>query len=176
VGGTEDPAAGGRREVVTDGLVDLLGLDEHHRGRWLDRAHRGFPRCQRDVLLPPVIRGCKSSERGPPQPFGGIHALAPRSRPWSVRGLGTRHLEGQGSRLVRRNSRASSQPHRGRSSDSWLLANHSAVDSQGRWVSLRLLVDSVPRRHSTVAKLPQLGMTANHYPRQIRKQCRLPTG
>ena len=37
MGRTEDPAAGGRREVVTDGLVDLLGLDEHHRGRWLDR-------------------------------------------------------------------------------------------------------------------------------------------
>jgi hypothetical protein len=33
---TEDPAAGGRRQVVKDGLVHLLRFDEHQRGRWLD--------------------------------------------------------------------------------------------------------------------------------------------
>lgn len=37
MGRTEDPSAGGRRQAVEDGLVDLLRLDEHGRGRWLDR-------------------------------------------------------------------------------------------------------------------------------------------
>jgi hypothetical protein len=37
MGKTEDPAAGGRRQAVKDGLFHLLRLDEHQRGRWLDR-------------------------------------------------------------------------------------------------------------------------------------------
>jgi hypothetical protein len=37
MGRNDDPAAGGRRQAVKDGLVDLLRFDEHRRGRWLDR-------------------------------------------------------------------------------------------------------------------------------------------
>ncbi len=37
MGRTEGPSAGGRRQAVEDGLVDLLRFDEHRRGRWLDR-------------------------------------------------------------------------------------------------------------------------------------------
>jgi hypothetical protein len=37
MGRTEDPAAGGRRQVAGDWLVHLLGLDEDGRRAWLDR-------------------------------------------------------------------------------------------------------------------------------------------